>query len=536
MDLGDLMDKAIKFGMDTAEAEEFIAKQQAREDRIAEREEKRIQSELAEKAKQQAREDRLAETEEKRFQLELAEKEKDRIFKLECLEREREQKEEVRKHELAKAVLRNRCAIGGVDSENVISSSKIPPFDEKIDEIDVYMNRFEKLAEFHKWGQEDYGTMLGTLLRGRALKVYCGLDPAIASNYHELKAALLKVFQVNPQVYRRKFREGYIETNESFVQYSYRSRQNFDKWLQLADVNKSYDDVCDFMIMDQLLANSSRDLRTFLFERVCKNSHEMALAADRYLIAHGITKCRNSKFKSDKCSKLGMQPKSDKVGADNIKTLQCHLCKEIGHIKPNCPNNPVNFAQSKSSNIPNISIALASEEKPKNAIVDEKGRVFNRTVEVLFDTGRNTVVLNETLIPTRYVGKDKTVKVYNFMGVPIYLPKIRCYLRSKFFSGRVNAIVAPIKCSDVIVGLIPGLKQHIQAGIELLSKIPVPDNEVDVNKLHVNVVTRKQCLRETTLKPLSDVLSEVEVNPVDFSNKQWTCDSLKSIRKSLKEE
>ncbi|XP_068250718.1 uncharacterized protein [Palaemon carinicauda] len=378
MDLDDLMDKAIKLGMKTAEAEEFIAKQQAREDILAEREEKR-------------------------FQLELAEKEKDRIFKLECLEREREEKEEVRKHELAKSELRNRGAIGGVDSKNVISSPKIPPFDEKIDEIDVYMNRFEKLAEYHKWGQNDYGTMLGTLLRGRALIVYCELDPAIARNYQELKAALLKAFQVNPQVYRKKFREGYIETNESFVQYSYRSRQNFDKWLQLADVNKSYDDVCDFMIMDQLLANSSRDLRTFLLERVCENSHEMALAADRHLIAHGITKRRNSKFKSDKCSKLGMQPKSDKVGADNLKTLQCHLCKEIGHITLHLPNNPGNFAQSKFSRIPKISIALASKEKHMNAIVDEKGSVFNKTVEVLFHTGCKTVVLNETLIPRRYL-------------------------------------------------------------------------------------------------------------------------------------
>ncbi|XP_064100981.1 uncharacterized protein LOC135211622 [Macrobrachium nipponense] len=330
MDLSDLMDKAIKLGMKTAEAEEFIAKQQGREDRVAEREEKKFQLELAEK--------------EERFQLELAEKEKDRIFKLECLKREREEKEEDRKHELAKAELRNSGAIGGVGSEDVISLPKIHPFDEKTDEIDVYMNRFEKLAEFHKWDQEDYGIMLGTLLRGRALKVYCGLDPAIASNYQELKAALLKAFQVNPQVYRKKFREGFIETNESFVQYSYRLRQNFDKWLQLADVDKSYDDVCDFMIMDQLLANSSRDLRTFHLERVCKNSHEMALAAGRYLIAHGLNKCRNSKFKSDKCSKLGMQPKSDKVGVDNLKTLQCRLCKEVGHIKPNCPNNPVNFA------------------------------------------------------------------------------------------------------------------------------------------------------------------------------------------------
>ncbi|XP_066988385.1 reticulocyte-binding protein homolog 2a-like [Macrobrachium rosenbergii] len=371
MSVNELMDKAIKLGMSATEAEEFIAKQQAREDRLMERQEKRLQMELAEKEKEREEKEKEMERQEKRLQMELAEKEKilklelaekdkERVFKLECLKREQEEKEEIRKHELAKAALRSSGASSGI-SGDIKTLPKIPPFDEKIDEIDVYMDRFEKLAVFHQWDSADYGILLGTLLRGRALKVYCGLDPAIASNYDELKLALLKAFQVNPQVYRKKFREGYIESNESFVQYSHRLRQNFDKWLQLVNVIKSYEDVCDFMVMDQLLANCSKDLRTFLLERVCKNSHEMALAADRYLIAHGVSKCRNAKFRSsDKGSKLGNQNKSDKV-TDSFKTVRCHLCKETGHIKPNCPNNPVNFAQSKSSDkkVPKISIALA---------------------------------------------------------------------------------------------------------------------------------------------------------------------------------
>ncbi|XP_066959015.1 uncharacterized protein [Macrobrachium rosenbergii] len=396
----------------------------------------------------------------------------DKAIKLECLKREQEEKEEIRKHELAKAALRSSGASSGI-SGDIKTLPKILPFDEKIDEI-VYMDRFEKLAVFHQWDSADYGILLGTLLRGRALKVYCGLDPAIASNYDELKLALLKAFQVNPQVYRKKFREGYVESNESFVQYSHRLRQNFDKWLQLVNVNKSYEDVCDFMVMDQLLANCSKDLRTFLLERVCKNSHEMALAADRYLIAHGVSKCRNAKFRSsDKGSKLGNQNKSDKV-TDSLKTVRCHLCKETGHIKPNCPNNPVNFAQSKSTDkkVPKISIALACEEKPKNAIVDKNGIVFGKSVEVLFDTGCNTVVISETLVPKRYLSKVKIVKVYNFVGVPIHLSQIKCFIKSKFFSGRVDAIIAPIKCAEVIVGLIPGLNHHMKEGIELLDKVP----------------------------------------------------------------
>lgn len=48
--------------------------------------------------------------------------------------------------------------------------------------------------------------------------------------------------------------------------------------------------------------------------------------------------------------------------------------------------------------------------------------------------------------------------MYDFLGVKKTFPKIRCYLRSKFFTGWVEAIAAPIRFADVLIGLIPGVK------------------------------------------------------------------------------
>ena len=539
MDVATLMDQAIKLGMDSDTAQGFIdlqlrnhqervLKNQEREDRLFEREERRKKEEKAEEEKRKKEEERS--------------KKEERAYEMELFEREEKRKKEEREHEMELVKLKLSAGDSGIFSEDkrmVKSLPKIPPFNEDIDEVDLYIQRFEKLAVFHKWEKTEYATLLGTLLRGKALKVYCGLAPSVADNYEELKSALLKAFQVNPNNYRKKFRESTIEQGESYVQLICRMRQYYDKWLELSEVLSTYEQVSDYMIFDQVLSNCSSELRAYLLEKKFSSSHEMALCADRYMAAHGITKCKRTKVptKSSGIKPLSKTKTSEPLNKSELnpyRNVRCHLCNQMGHIRPQCPDNPNNYKTGKSKekfNVPEIKFAMACEEKPPNSIVDNKCKIFGEQAEAVFDTGCNAIVVRKDLIPKHYKLGKKT-KVYNFMGVPVYLPRVKCYIQSKFFSGKVNAIVAPIRCTDVLIGLIPGLKENVMKGLNLIEM--GDENKRSNNDIVINAVTRAQQVKQNKpIMPLTCMMQDLEINPTEFSNSQWSCSSLSKIRQIL---
>ena len=56
-------------------------------------------------------------------------------------------------------------------------------FDERHDDLDTYLTRFERIARVQKWEEDTWGIRLGTLLKGKALEVYNGLvDDEVRSN------------------------------------------------------------------------------------------------------------------------------------------------------------------------------------------------------------------------------------------------------------------------------------------------------------------------------------------------------------------
>ena len=517
MDFISLLDKAKTLGFSGEEAKEFIS---------------RMMADISE------RDMRAAAREAEKVKLEREEREKER----EEREKEREEREKERQHELAVISAKtNPEYTEAVTHGPPLSLPKIPPFDEKVDEIDLYIDRFEKLASFHKWEENTYATMLGTLLRGKALKVYCSLSPSLADNFGELKKALLNAFHINYNVYRKRFRESVIQNDESFVQFNCRLGQNFDKWISSSDVEKNYEGLRDFMISDQFLSSCSLELRSHLLEQTFKNSKELAEIAERFLIAHGKRRCQKG---SKPFSKVNSSDKgaSDNKGNKNTgkhNPVKCHYCGEEGHIKPNCPKLKLN--QQKTDEKPlKINVVLDREEK-LSGIIDTTGIVFNKKVECVFDTGCNTVVLRESLVPSK-LANGKKVKVFDYLGRPLYLRSVTCFLKCKFYSGKVKAVIAPIKCTDVIVGLIPGLKENVLKGLDAINGTEnTTDSSTTTHSINnvdttVSIVTRSQTSNVSSVEDKIQTQPVEDTNFVDFAYYQNTCDSLKGIREHLANE
>ena len=69
--------------------------------------------------------------------------------------------------------------------------AKLPKFEEK-DEIDVFLERFERFATAQNWPEEIWAVSLCPCLTGKGLEDYTSMPPIEIDNYKELKKSVVK--------------------------------------------------------------------------------------------------------------------------------------------------------------------------------------------------------------------------------------------------------------------------------------------------------------------------------------------------------
>ncbi|KAI0243434.1 hypothetical protein LSAT2_000001, partial [Lamellibrachia satsuma] len=87
------------------------------------------------------------------------------------------------------------------------------------DELDSYLQRFERYAVNERWPRDSYALNLASLLTGKALNVYSRLPLALANDYDILKKALLQQYQLTVDDYRKKFYYTKQNADENATQY-----------------------------------------------------------------------------------------------------------------------------------------------------------------------------------------------------------------------------------------------------------------------------------------------------------------------------
>ena len=165
-----------ELGLDGKELLQFVKEQQDRdrEERQKEREAKKLENEEREKER--------AEREAQR-QHEMAEREAQRQHEL-----------QIREVELRSATDR-LGAMKLIQPNAVEVVARVPELPKFIDgkgDLDSYLQRFERFARSNKWKQDDWPLSLSALLTGKSLDVYCRLSATAATDYDQLKEALLK--------------------------------------------------------------------------------------------------------------------------------------------------------------------------------------------------------------------------------------------------------------------------------------------------------------------------------------------------------
>ena len=321
-----IIDLARELGYEGQELRDFISRQQDRES-------ERLKFEAIQKDKDL-----------EKLKFEAIQKDKDlEKFKIET-EREIAMK---------KLELESLSHSGGPKStESNARFPKLPYFDEKTDQMDSYLTRFESYATACKWDPAMWALYLSALLKGRALEVFVRLSKDDQSDYEQIREALLNNFNLTERQFKRKFRESRPEKSETFRQFSSRMASYLEKWLAMAKVEKTFEAVCDFLGRDQFLEIANQDMYVFLKPKSFKTLGDMARDADLFADASGgVSYCLASGQRDFKSSG------QTHVETPSVKRpkLSCNICGKA-HSTHECWYNPDQKAAS------NVDVAIVKPQ------------------------------------------------------------------------------------------------------------------------------------------------------------------------------
>ena len=93
--------------------------------------------------------------------------------------------------------------------------------------------------------------------------MYCRLSETAATDYDQLKEALLKRYDFTENGFRVRFRRGKPEGGESPEQFITRLHRYLSRWIELSNTESTFESVCELILREQFIDSCSEDLAVF---------------------------------------------------------------------------------------------------------------------------------------------------------------------------------------------------------------------------------------------------------------------------------
>ena len=428
--------------------------------------------------------------------------------------------------------------------ESSVKTPKLPTFCDGKDDLDAYLGRFERYAETHAWDKGTWALNLSALLTGRALEVYSRLSNENAKDYDVLKKALQDRYHLNAEGFRMKLRESVAVEGESPAQFIERLKSYLSKWIELAEVEKSFEGLEYLILSEQFTSTCSANLATFLKERTINSLKELGDVANKFLQAHGkqmkeVSRGNNERKSNGRsenrsqenrkvvcwdCGKEGhRQSECKNKGEKEVpraggrNEVKCYNCGKMGHLARNCRSEEQrSYKGGAVETLGEGEVKMAAAcvkvartdreegeevmrvdgwvgarreireaggcEKPRTAgTTVSDGFINGHKVKTLRDTGCDTVIARTGLVKAdQFTGKTMCCALMN--GMIVEAPVAKVSVRTPHLCGEVEALCFEEALYDLVIGNVPNAREPYNPDPEWVSEAAAVETRAQAKK------------------------------------------------------
>ena len=331
---------------------------------------------------------------------------------------------------------------------------------EETDDIENYLETFERVATQHHWPEEMWAAQLAGLLTGRAQAAYANLSALEAQDYKKVKETILHRYDVNQETHRRRFREDRKKPEESYREWMCRITNHFEKWSKESTVP-----LKDLVIMEQALLSMPEALSIWLKERQPRPLDELAKLAEDYTLARkdkvtfsprkpwvstGVQEARTHRTGEGRTAPKREDPRTEtRTRVNTTGDKQCFHCRQWGHLKYDCPKRKI--SQTKADPKPAFNGTASTRPEGSEKYL-KWGEVEGVSTQMLVASGcSHTMVSANSIDPDRVNNRD-TVPVLCVHGDTVEYPTAVVNLSMGGYTRRASVAVAPSLPVPVLLG------------------------------------------------------------------------------------
>uniref|UniRef100_A0A8C5QTA7 CCHC-type domain-containing protein n=1 Tax=Leptobrachium leishanense TaxID=445787 RepID=A0A8C5QTA7_9ANUR len=219
-------------------------------------------------------------------------------------------------------------------------------FSETEDEIESFLQDFERLCQVHEVHRADWVRILACKLTGRAAEAYRTVPDEEATNYAHVKQALLSRFAVTPEASRAKFRNSRRPNGATYVEWAHRLQRDLRTWY-LGSKAQTVDDITQLLLLEQFFEHPPPAVREWVRDKKPQTVQQAAAWVDEYTDTRKIAGGERSL--PSRPALPAPPPPEPAVRwpaarptsrPNTLANVRCYGCNQEGHYRQNCPNRP----------------------------------------------------------------------------------------------------------------------------------------------------------------------------------------------------
>ena len=197
-------------------------------------------------------------------------------------EREDREKREEREFELEKLRVEASAQQGSQKEERRIDRYQQKLTNQK--DADQYFIAFEHFAKREGWEKSTWVRRVSQCMEGKAL---VAMNSVMTDDldYDQMKSAILEVFQLSSENYRRKFRNTSKSDTENVKSFIMKLGHTFDAWMKFSDAEAISEDakkISQLMIREQVFKKIPEDMSKHLMQLKVWDTATLASEAEDY--------------------------------------------------------------------------------------------------------------------------------------------------------------------------------------------------------------------------------------------------------------